>query len=137
MKLFLAGVSADTVSKFVFNFTAFTSILFLLVILFFGLYCGYGVLRLRREKVLFPHRLMYPNYCAVDDCTDPVEYYDFILPRITVLSIVMILSGLVQFLSYFIPYLRVLPVSLSVYAVPFVVYLYYSISLRKAAKKFW
>ena len=137
MKLILSGLSAQNVADLVSGFSGFTSILYLVVILFFGCYCGYGFLRLRRERELFPHRFLYPNYCPFDLCIDPEGYMDFIRPRIAVLSVIMLLSGLTQFVSYFIPSMRTVGLSLSIYVIPFVAFLCYTSALRKAAKRFW
>ncbi len=137
MDLIYSGLSAQTVTDMVLGFSGVISIIFLLACLFFGGYGLYGVLRLRKEQYLIPHRLMYPNYCSGDTCLDPVEYMDYILPRLSVLSGVMLLTGLLLLLGYFIDGLRSLGVLLALCIVPFVVYLWYSRCLKKAAKKYW
>jgi hypothetical protein len=62
---------------------------------------------------------------------------DFILPRLSILSVVMLLTGVLLLLSYFIPGLRSLGMLLILYIVPFVVYLWYNGGLKRAAKKYW
>ena len=137
MNLILSGLSAQNVTDLVMGTSGVTSVLFLIVVLFFGGYCGYGFLRLRRENSLFAHRLLYPNYCPWDLCLDPEGYMAFILPRVAILSVVMILSGLTLLVSYFIPQMRSIGLSLGVYMAPLIVYLCYNGGLRRAAKKFW
>ncbi len=137
MDLIYSGLSAQTVTDLVIGVSGVVSVLFLVVILFFGAYGIHGILRLKKEQYLIPHRLMYPNYCSPDECLDPVEYMDFILPRLTVLSVVMLLSGVILLLGYFIDGLRSLGITLALYVVPFAVYLWYSSSLKSAAKKYW
>lgn len=137
MKLFLSGLTAQTMSDIVMGFSAVTSIVFLVVILFFGYYGTHALVRLRREKELFPNRLMYPNYCPHDECIDPEGYIKYIFPRLGLLSAVMLLSGVTLLVSFFIPGMRTIGLSLALYGVPFVVYMYYSFSLRRAAKKYW
>ncbi len=138
MNLILSGgLSAQNVADLVMGFSGVVSGLFLIVVLFFGGYGLNGVLRLRRERSLFPNRLMYPNYCPYDECMDPDGYIEYIMPRLTVLSCTMLLSGLVLLLGYFIPTMRSLGISLMVYIVPFVIYVWYSACLKKAIKKFW
>ncbi len=137
MNLIFSGLSAQNVTDLVMGTSGVTSVLFLVVILFFGCYCGYGFLRLRRENSLFAHRMMYPNYCPWDLCLDPEGYVAFIRPRIAILSVAMLLSGLTQLVSYFIPAMRSIGLSLGIYIVPLFVYLCYNSSLRRAAKKYW
>ncbi len=131
------GLSAQTVTDLVMGVSGVVSILFLVVILFFGGYGFYGVLRLKKEQYLVPHRLMYPNYCSNDECLDPVEYMDFILPRLSILSTVLLLSGVLLLVTFFVDGFRTLGVLLTLYIAPFVVYLWYSGCLKKAAKKYW
>ena len=137
MNLILSGLSAQTVTDLVIGTSGVISVIFLVVILFFGSYGLYGVLRLKKEQYLIPHRLMYPNYRSNDDCLDPVEYMDYILPRLSILSGVMLGSGLILLLGYFVDGLRTVGISVLLYVIPFVVYLWYSGCLRKAAKKYW
>ena len=137
MNLVLAGLSAQNVADMVMGTSGLISLVYLVVILFFGCYGLYGVIRLKKEQYLIPHRLMYPNYHSGEDCADPVEYMDFILPRLTILSVSMLLSGLFIFFGYFIDALRSLIMMLLLYIVPFVVFLWYSACLKKAAKKYW
>lgn len=137
MNLIYSGLSAQTVADLVLGSSSVISIIFLAVILLFGCYGLYGVIRLKKEQYLVPHRLMYPNYHSGEDCNDPVEYMDYIFPRLTILSVVMILSGLILLLGFFVDSLRSLGMTLLVYIVPFVAYLWYSGCLKRAAKKYW
>ena len=137
MNLIYSGLSAQTVANMVMGFQSVITIIFLIVCFFFGGYGIYGVLRLRKEQYLIPHRLMYPNYCPCDECLDPVEYMDFIIPRISILSAVMILSGIMLLLCLAIEALGTIWVLLGLYIVPLAVYLWYSMSLKRAAKKYW
>ena len=137
MNLIYSGLTAQNVSDLVLGFSGVISAVFLAVMLLFGIYGLRGVLQLKKEQYLIPHRLMYPNYCSPDKCLEPVEYMDFILPRLSILSVVMLLTGVLLLLSYFIPGLRSLGMLLILYIVPFVVYLWYNGGLKRAAKKYW
>ncbi|MBP3412171.1 MAG: hypothetical protein J6K89_02835 [Oscillospiraceae bacterium] len=137
MNLIYSGLSAQTVTDMVMGFSGVISVIFLVVILFFGCYGMYGVIKLRKEQYLIPHRLMYPNYCSGDDCEDPGEYMDYIRPRLTILSVTMLLGGLLLFLGYFIPTLRSLGITLILYITIFAMYIWYSLCLRRAKKKYW
>lgn len=137
MNLFLAGLSAQTVTDLVIGASGVISIVFLVVLLFFGGYGLYGAYRLKKAQYLIPNRLMYPNYCSPDDCSDPVEYMDYILPRITIFGGVMSLCGVLIFLGYFIGALRSLGVTLILYVIPLIIYLWYNGCLKRSAKKYW
>ena len=137
MNLTLSGLTEQNVADLVMGAGGFVSVIFVIVVLLFGSYGLYGVLRLKKEQYLIPHRLMYPNYHSEADCEDPVEYMDYIMPRLGTLSVTMLLSGLLVFLGYFIEPLRSLSVMLLLYVVPFVVYLWYNGCLKRAAKKYW
>ncbi|MBR6824939.1 MAG: hypothetical protein IKM59_00130 [Oscillospiraceae bacterium] len=137
MYMIYSGLSAQNVSDMVMGFSGVMNVVFLVVVLLFGAYGLYGVRRLKKEQDLIPHRLMYPLYCSHEDCLDPVEYMDFIIPRITVLSVVMILSGLALLVSFFIPVIRTMGFTLAVYVIPLAVYLWYNGSVKRAKKKYW
>ena len=137
MNLIYSGLSAQTVTDLVIGVSGVISIVFLIVILFFGCYGLQSVIRLRRERTLFPNRVMYPNYCPYDECIDPQGYVEVVLPKLTVLTAAMLLSGATLILGYFIPALRTLGISLVVYIAPFAVYMWYCACQRKAAKIYW
>ena len=143
MNLIYSGLSAETVSGLVTSVSGITTILFFVVTMLFGCYGLYGVYRLKRDQYLIPHRLMYPNYCSGEDCLDPVEYMDFIMPRLTIVSVAMVIAGpaLVAILVIdairSIDTIRSVVAMLVLYMVPLVTYLWYSICLKRAAKKYW
>ncbi len=137
MNVMYSGLSAQAVTDMVMGVSGVISILFLVSILFFGGYGLYGVLRLKREQYLVPHRLMYPNYCGNEECLDPVEYMDYILPRLSALSGVFLLSGVLLLLTFFVDGLRTLGVLLTLYIAPFAAYLWYSGCLKRAARTYW
>lgn len=137
MHLVLAGLSAQTVTDLVMNFSGIMSIVFLAVLLLFGTYSLYGAYQLKKVQYLIPHRLMYPNYCSCDECSDPGEYMDYILPRLTIFGSALTLCGILIFLGYFIDALRSVPVLLVLYVIPLVIYLWYNGCLKRSAKKYW
>ncbi len=137
MNLIYAGLSAESVAGLVSGFTGFTTILFFVVTMLFGCYGLYGVYRLKKEEYLVPHRLMYPNYRSGEDCLDPVEYMDFIRPRLTIVSVVMVLAGPVMLAVLVIEAIQSVLIMLLMYVIPLVAYLWYSMCLKRAAKKYW
>ncbi len=137
MHLIYSGLSAQAMADMVMGVYSVITVVFLIACFFFGAYGLYGVIRLKKEKYLIPHRLMYPNYCPNDECLEPVDYMDFIIPRLSILSVVMLLSGTMLLLCLLVDALGTLWVLLGLYIVPLAVYLWYSMSLKRAAKKYW
>ena len=71
------------------DLTQLTNILdwFMIVLLpAVALYLFYTVFRLRRDRVLFDNKLLYPGGCTKDDCLDPDGFIDYILPRLIIIG---------------------------------------------------
>lgn len=71
------------------DLTQLTNILdwFMIVLLpAVALYLFYTVFRLRRDRVLFDNKLLYPGGCTKDDCLDPDGFIDYILPRLIIMA---------------------------------------------------
>ena len=58
-----------------------------------ALYLFYTVFRLRRDRVLFDNKLLYPGGCTKDDCIDPDGFIDYILPRLIIIGAAFLLCG--------------------------------------------
>ena len=58
-----------------------------------ALYLFYTVFRLRRDRVLFDNKLLYPGGCTKDDCLDPDGFIDYILPRLIIIGAAFLLCG--------------------------------------------
>ena len=74
------------------DLTQLTNILdwFMIVLLpAVALYLFYTVFRLRRERVLFDNKLLYPGGCTKDDCLDPDGFIDYILPRLIIIGVAL------------------------------------------------
>ena len=68
-----------------------------------ALYLFYTVFRLRRDRVLFDNKLLYPGGCTKDDCIDPDGFIDYILPRLIIIGAAFLLCGAFTALVVFIP----------------------------------
>ena len=68
-----------------------------------ALYLFYTVFRLRRDRVLFDNKLLYPGGCTKDDCRDPDGFIDYILPRLIIIGAAFLLCGAFTALVVFIP----------------------------------
>lgn len=137
MNLILSGLSAQTMADLVMGASGVFSVILLVALLFSGIYGLYGVYRLKKEQYLIPHRFMYPNYCAPEDCSDPVEYMDYIQPRLTIYGCAMTLCGVLIFTGFFVDALRSVIMLLILYIAPFVIFLWYNGCLKLSAKKYW
>ena len=111
--------------------------MFLFVLFFIGCYGLYTVIRLGREGALFPNRLMYPNHCRIVECVDAEGFMDYIRPRLTILSVIMLIFGVVFLLQQFIPILDDLYVYTAAMALPVAAYIWFNQCLKKAARLFW
>lgn len=69
-------------------------LLLLFMLLFVGVYGLYTVIRLRKTYMLFPNRFLYPNGCTPETCVDEAGFIDFILPRLTILSVSCLIMGI-------------------------------------------
>jgi hypothetical protein len=113
--------------------------LVLLALLFWS--GGYGlitVIRLRKSYMLFPNKFLYPGNCTMDTCIDEGGFIDFILPRLTILSVIMLILGVFFFLVFFVftQWESWLTNVLSMF-LPVGVYVWYMLAQRKAAALFW
>ena len=68
-----------------------------------ALYLFYTVFRLRRDRVLFDNKLLYPGGCTKDDCLDPDGFIDYILPRLIIIGVAFLLCGAFTALVVFVP----------------------------------
>ncbi len=111
--------------------------MFLFILFFIGCYGLYTVIRLSKQRELFPNRLMYPNYCRIAECTDPEGFMGYIRPRLIILSIIMLISGVMFLLQQFIPILDDIYLYTAAMIVPVAAYIWFTRCLKKAARLYW
>ena len=112
--------------------------LILLVMLFgFGIFALYTVIRLRREQMLFPSKILYPGDCPPEDCADPGGYIDFIIPRLALLSVAFLLMGIAMALAIYVFKFSNTWTELATVVLPISGLAWYIICQRRAAKLFW
>lgn len=113
-------------------------VLMLLMFVGIGIYGLYSAIRLRREQILFPNKFLYPGGCAPEECLDPGEFIDFIVPRCIVLGILLIVMGGLFALNTFVLKLDSFIVNLVWLIVPIAVLGWFGVFVqRKAAKLYW
>ena len=113
--------------------------LMLLALLFWsGGYGLYTVIKLRKTYMLFPNKFLYPGNCTMDTCVDEGGFIDYILPRLTILSIVMLLLGVFFVLVFFVlPQWEGWWTDILSMFLPVGVFVWYMLIQRKAASLFW
>ena len=113
-------------------------VLMLVMLIGFGVYGLYSAIRLRREQILFPNKFLYPGGCAPEECLDPGEFIDFIVPRAIVFSVLLIVLGSLFALNTFVIKIESFYAPLAWIVVPVVVLGWFGVFVhRKAAKRFW
>ena len=115
-----------------------TSTLFMIVLLpAVALYLFYTVFRLRRDRVLFDNKLLYPGGCTKDDCIDPDGFIDYILPRLIIIGAAFLLCGAFTALVVFVPAMDTLVCNILEIVFPIAAIAWYSFVSRHAAREYW
>ena len=96
-----------------------------------ALYLFYTVFRLRRDRVLFDNKLLYPGGCTKDDCLD------HILPRLIIIGAAFLLCGAFTALVVFIPAMDTLVCNILEIVFPIAAIAWYSFVSRHAAREYW
>lgn len=107
------------------------------MLLGFGVVALYNVIRLHREQMLFASKILYPGDCKPEDCADPGGFIDYIIPRLTILSIAFILMGIASILMLYVFPIQGTWMELASVILPVGGLIWYVICQRKAAKLFW
>ena len=103
-----------------------------------GFYGLFTVIKLRRSYMLFPNKFLYPGNCTMDTCIDEGGFIDFILPRLTILSLIMLVLGVFFSLVFFVfPQWESWLTDLLSMLLPVSAYVWYMLIQRKAASLFW
>ena len=111
-------------------------LLLVVMLLGFGVVALYNVIRLHREQMLFASKILYPGDCKPEDCADPGGFIDYIVPRLTILSIAFILMGVVAILLLYVFPLNIAWMELASVILPVGGLIWYVVCQRKAAKLF-
>ena len=97
----------------------------------------FHVFRLRRDRVLFDNKLLYPGGCTKDDCLDPDGFIDYILPRLIIIGAAFLLCGAFTALVVFIPAMDTLVCNILEIVFPIAAIAWYSFVSRHAAREYW
>ena len=114
------------------------NMLLLAMLLFVGFYGLYTMIRLRKTYMLFPNRFLYPNGCTPETCLDEGGFIDYILPRLTILSISALLLSIAFALWLFVfPHVQNLVLDLLTLFLPAGLLFWYAVIQHKSYKLFW
>ena len=120
------------------EFATTLELVLLALLLGSGCYGLYTVIKLRRSYMLFPNKFLYPGNCTMDTCIDEGGFIDFILPRLTILSLIMLVLGIFFSLVFFVfPQWESWLTDLLSMLLPVSAYVWYMLIQRKAANLFW
>ena len=112
--------------------------LLLVMLILVAAYGLYTVIRLKKEYLLFPNKFLYPSGCTPETCLDQWGYIDFIIPRLTILSVACLVMGVAYGIKVFLfPEVNNLVIELATIFLPFGTLLWYAIVQNKASKTFW
>ncbi len=112
------------------------NVLLLVMLLGFGAYGIYTYIRLRRTYEMFPNKFMYPGNCKPEECLDPDGFLDYIMPRVLILSVLMLVCGL-AYGVYYVMKLDLFWVDIASMVVPVAILIWYAVAQRKASKLYW
>lgn len=120
------------------SFANMLPLLLLAMLLISGAYGLYTVIRLHKTLLLFPNKFLYPGNCTHENCLDEDGFIDFILPRLTILSVASLVLSLAFAVWIFaFPHLQHWALDLATLILPCGVYFWYMFVQRRAAKEFW
>lgn len=113
------------------------SLILIVMLAGYGGYSVYSAIRLRREGVMFPSKVLYPGNCNPADCVDQVGFISYIFPRLLIFGIACILSaGATAFDTYIGFHLP--PVMQYILPFSFLpILVWYMVVQNKASKLFW
>ena len=100
-----------------------------------GLYALRSCMRLKKERVLFENKILYPSNCPPEDCIDPDGFIDYIVPRMSIFAYLCLLAGVGTIVTSLLDVGTVL-MAVETIAVLFV-FIFISVVQNRSAKTFW
>ncbi len=134
MTIFTAEQQTDMLG----NMTNALDMVLLLILVFVGVYGLYTVIRLKKECMLFPNKFLYPTGCTPENCLDEGGYIDYIIPRLTIMSVVcLILAAAYGVRIYVFPDVNHILIEVATIVLPAGILFWYALIQNKVAKTFW
>ena len=123
------------------SFESASSFLDILLMGMLILVAGYGfytAIRLKKTYMLFPNKFLYPTGCTAETCLDEGAYIDFIIPRVTILSLACLILGVAYAVRIFVyPDVAHWAIDVATLTLPVGVLFWYAFVQNKASKIFW
>ena len=123
------------------SFAGASDLLDVLLLGMLVLVAGYGlytVIRLKKEYMLFPNKFLFPTGCTAEECLDEGAYIDFIIPKLTILSVVCFLLGAAYAVRIFVfPEVSHWIIDAATLLLPVGILFWYAFVQNKASKTFW
>lgn len=143
LRTFLTGaaesgqdIASEATNTFV-GMESLFSLLMLALLFGCGIYGLYTVIKLRRTFMLFPNKFLYPGNCKPEECLDEDGFIDYILPRLTILSVAMLILGVGMIVNTYVTKIVSIWIDLAMIVLPFGTFFWYILIQRKAAKDYW
>lgn len=113
-------------------------VVLLAILLFVGVYGLYTVIRLKRTYLLFPNKFLYPTGCTPETCLDEGGFIDYIIPRLTIMSVVCLVLAIAYGVRiYIFPDVKHFAIELATIILPAGVLFWYALIQNKVSKIFW
>lgn len=112
-------------------------IVMLALLAFCGIYSIYTCIRLRRECMLFPNKILYPGNCRPEDCIDVDGFMDFILPRLLITGLLMLACAVAYGVCAIALKMDNVVLDVASMVVPVGILVLYAVIQRKAYKLYW
>ncbi len=120
------------------NMTGALDMVLLIMLLFVGVYGLYTVIRLKKEYMLFPNKFLYPTGCTPETCLDEGAFIDYIIPKLTILSVVCLILGAAYAIRiYLFPQVNHFLIELATIVLPCGILFWYALIQNKVSKTFW
>ena len=112
--------------------------LLLVMLAMVAVYGLYTVIRLKKDYVLFPNKFIYPSGCTAEDCIDEGGYIDYIIPRLTILSVTCLILAIAYAVRMFVfPDVNHWVIELATLVLPVGILFWYAVIQNKVSKTFW
>ena len=110
----------------------------LIILMVVGIYGLYTVIRLKKEYMLFPNKFLYPTGCTPETCLDEGGYIDYIIPKLTILSVVSLILGIAYGIRiYVFGDVQSFIIELATILLPAGILFWYALIQNKVSKRFW
>ena len=113
------------------------SVLLAIMLFACAIYGLYSAIRLRVTMLLFPSKFLLPGNCRIEDCIDEDGFIDYIIPRLTAWSILILVIAIVYSLNAFVLFYGGWIIDIATIIIPSFAVGWLMFIQRASAKRFW